>query len=507
MKKIAFLFLAFQIVLFSCRTAKVGSKDQTEIVFLHLNDVYEISPLEGGKKGGMARVATVRKELIQKNPNVVTVLSGDFLSPSVLGTLKYEGKTIRGRQMVDAMNAVGIDWVCLGNHEFDISEADLQERINESKFNWINTNALQNKGGNLEPFGKIVNGVKQPFAKTKILEFKDAKGNTIKVGLFGILLPSNRKDFVFYDDFFESAKKAYNELKPQCDFVVALTHIDKADDAKLATMLPDLKLMMGGHDHDNMIQKIGGVTLAKADANAKTVYIHRLIYNAKTKSVEVKSELKEINDKIADEPTTAAVVKKWEDIADENYRKMGLDKNNVIYVAKEPLDGRESSIRNFQTNLGNLIAKSTAAAVPSGVDCAIFNGGSVRIDDQLEGDVTELDILRVLPFGGKVLGVKMKGRLLERTLETGLKNKGSGGYLQWDNVRYDEASKQWFINGKLLDVNQEYNVSTSDFLMSGKEKGLDFLTTKNPDVVSVYEPKDSDVGGDIRRAVIVYLKK
>jgi 2',3'-cyclic-nucleotide 2'-phosphodiesterase (5'-nucleotidase family) len=53
--------------------------------FLHMNDVYELIPLGGGKKGGMARVATIRQLLIQENPNTFTVLSGDVVSPSALG--------------------------------------------------------------------------------------------------------------------------------------------------------------------------------------------------------------------------------------------------------------------------------------------------------------------------------------------------------------------------------------------------------------------------------------
>ncbi|CAF4969748.1 unnamed protein product, partial [Rotaria socialis] len=45
--------------------------------FLQMNDVYELKPLGGGTKGGMARVATIRKLLLQENPNTITVVSGD----------------------------------------------------------------------------------------------------------------------------------------------------------------------------------------------------------------------------------------------------------------------------------------------------------------------------------------------------------------------------------------------------------------------------------------------
>ena len=504
------LFLSITIIVGGCRTSKVSKPSQREVAvtFLHLNDVYEISPLENGKIGGMARVATVRQELLKENPNTITVLSGDFLSPSVTGTLRYEGKGIKGKQMVEVMNAVGVDWVCFGNHEFDLDDKDLQERINESTFNWVNTNALQNIKGKLEPFGKIVNGTKVPFPKTQIFTFKNAKGEEVKMGMFGIVLPSNPKDFVWYEDFFESAKKAYNALKTQCDFVVGLTHINKVDDITLAGMLPDVKLLMGGHDHDNMIEKIGNVTMAKADANAKSAYIHRIVYNKSTHETKVSSELRKIDNQIVDNPEAAIVVKKWEDIADASFKAIGIDKNEVIADLKEPLDGHETTVRNQQAPMGSMIAKAMAAASPTATDCAFFNGGSIRIDDIVSGKITQLDVLRILPFGGKVIELKMRGRLLERILATGLKNKGSGGYLQWDRISYDETKKQWLINGKLLDVNQEYNVVTSDFLFSGKERNLDFFTKANPDIVSVTDTfPEGDIRNDIRKAVIGYLKK
>src|SRR5690242_4932886 len=56
------------------------------VTLVHLNDVYEILPVEGGKSGGLARVATVIKQLKATRTPVVTTLAGDYLSPSALGT-------------------------------------------------------------------------------------------------------------------------------------------------------------------------------------------------------------------------------------------------------------------------------------------------------------------------------------------------------------------------------------------------------------------------------------
>jgi 5'-nucleotidase / UDP-sugar diphosphatase len=498
----------------SCKTAQNTtqklSPNEVQISILHVNDVYEISPLEGGKVGGMARLATLKKELTQKNPNTLTILAGDFLNPAVISTFKHEGKSIRGKQMVEAMNAVGFDWVGLGNHEFDLDEDDLQKRINESNFNWLASNVLQNKKGNLEPLGKMLSGVKIPFQKTTILTFRNPSGKLVKMGMFSVVLPSNKKEYVWYSDFFEAAQKTYEMLKPQCDFVVAITHLNKVDDAKLAEMLPEVKLLMGGHDHDNMIQKVGNVVIAKADANAKTAYIHNIIFDTETKNVLINSDLRKIDESISMDSAVAVVVKKWDDIMDVALKKVGMDRNDAVAQLSEKLDGRETSMRNSHTNLGDLIAKAMTASASKPVDCTVFNSGSVRIDDQLSGKITQLDIMRVLPFGGKIVEVSLKGRLLERILETGLKNKGNGGFLQWDKITHDEAKNEWFVNGKLLDVNQDYYISIPKFMMEGKETNFGYLTAQNPDVLKINESDEkdlSDIRNDVRKVLIAYLKR
>lgn len=513
MKQLILLGCLFTVLFSSCRTAQTvsqkSSERQVDITFLHVNDVYEISSLEGGKVGGMARLATLRKELISKNANTVTILAGDFLNPALISTFKYEGKSIKGKQMVEAMNAVGFDWVGLGNHEFDLDEADLQKRIDESTFNWLASNALENRKGDLTPFYKMVNGVKTSFPKTAILTFKNAQGRAVKMGMFSVVLPSNKRDYVYYSDFFETAVKTYEILKPECDFVVAITHLNKADDAKLAAMLPEIKLIMGGHDHDNMIEKVGNTIIAKADANAKTAYVHTITFDTESKKVLINSNLRKLNESIAQDSAVAMVVKKWDDIMDVALKKVGMDRNEVVTQLSEPLDGRESTMRNGRSNLGDLIAKSMTASASKPVDCSIFNSGSVRIDDQLSSRITQLDIMRILPFGGKIVEVALKGRLLERILESGIKNKGNGGFLQWDKIRHDETKNEWFINGKLLDVNQDYYIAIPKFMMEGKETNLGYLTAQNLDVQSITESDEKDINdvrNDVRKILIAYMK-
>ena len=157
MKRILHLLLLFSVLsIYSCssprRTTGVNDDGRISITFVQINDVYEISPLDNGKSGGMARVATLKKNYLAKNQNTFLVLAGDFVSPSVFNSLKYEGNRIRGKQMVETMNAAGMDFVVFGNHEFDIPDADLQSRINESNFKWISTNTFRKQGNTVSPF-------------------------------------------------------------------------------------------------------------------------------------------------------------------------------------------------------------------------------------------------------------------------------------------------------------------------------------------------------------------
>ena len=88
MKKI-FILSFLVLFIFSCK-----QNEPVEFIILQMNDVYEIAPVEGGKAGGMARVATLRNQLLEENPHVITTLSGDFVSPSLIGTLTYQGEKI-----------------------------------------------------------------------------------------------------------------------------------------------------------------------------------------------------------------------------------------------------------------------------------------------------------------------------------------------------------------------------------------------------------------------------
>ena len=503
------LFFRFAFVLSaftSCTaTRNAASKDdgRIEVTFVQINDVYEIAPLSGGKEGGMARVATLKKEYHQRNPNTFLVIAGDFLSPSVYNSLQYEGKAIRGKQMIEAMNAAGMDFAVFGNHEFDIKESELQERINESDFQWISSNAFHKTGSGTAPFTYRNTTIPETF----VLNIRDADGTTAKIGFIGLVLPFNKADYVSYTAALSTAKEMYNRLKDSVDAVIAITHQSLQDDITLAKEIPGLAAIMGGHEHDQHFEKVGKIYITKALANAKSAYVINLTINKKKKRIKVTPGLEKINETVAIDSTTNAVVQKWQNIAEKNYSSLGFDAKKVLITTGDPLDGREAEVRSHATNLTKLIIASIADAVPT-ADVVLMNSGSIRVDDIVQMPVTEYDIIRTLPFGGGIREADMKGSLLIRVLEQGKKNIGSGGYLV-HNENLVNAEDKWLLNNVPIDASKIYHVAITDFLLTGKEANLDYLNPTNADIVKVYDAATtiSDPRSDIRLAVIRYLGK
>ncbi len=501
--------LAFVCCFSACKVAQnsVAKKDdgKIEVVFVEVNDVYEIAPLSGGWEGGMARVATLKKQQQQLNKNTFLVMAGDFVSPSVFNSLQYEGKAIRGKQMVAAMNAAGMDFAVFGNHEFDIKEGELQDRLNESQFNWIATNTFHKKGTEIKPFSKKT----APVPKWHIQTVTDADGTTARIAIIGLTLPSNPAEYVHYTDAFDEAKKAYALLKDSADAVVALTHQTLAEDVRLAKEVPGLALILGGHEHDQRFEKVGNVYITKAHSNARSAYVVKMDLKPKKKKVSISPSLHYLNESIAIDSTTDAVVQQWITIADKAFRQSGFDARKVVLENGLPLEGRETETRHRSTNLTQLVISAMETAVPT-ADVALFNAGSIRVDDVLNPPISQYDIIRAMPFGGGIREVDMRGSLLQKVLTAGRNNRGNGGFLQYSaTVNYYQASRRWFWKESVIDENKIYHVALPEFLLSGKETNLQFLNEKNEDIVKVY-PAETTVGtakSDIRLAIIQHLQK
>lgn len=492
--KLVFLVIGFLACGGSRRSTASRDDQRLEFTIVQVNDVYEIAPVSGGQEGGMARVATISNLLKAKNKNTFLVMAGDFLSPSVYNSLRYQDKRIRGRQMVEAMNAARFDFAVFGNHEFDIYDWELQERIDESRFQWISSNSFQKTRDSVRPFRRIDSSHAQNIPQTFLLHLTDEDGTQVTIGLLGINIDSNPASYVEYTDPLTTAKQLYTRIKDSCDAVIAITHQTIASDKILAQQIPAIPLIVGGHEHDMRFEKQGNTFITKAHSNARSAYRISIAIDKQKKLVTVRPSLVMLDSTVAQDSATSRVVIKWSKIAADNYASIGFDPSKIVIARGDSLEGREVYTRVGPTNLTKIMVEAMKAAAPD-ADVVINNAGSIRLDDVLYPPISQYDILRTLPFGGSIREVEMKGALLMRVLRAGELNKGSGGYLHHSGLPAH------------FDTAKVYRVAMSDFLLSGAEANLRFLNVDNPQIVKVYaEAKGvEDPRSDIRLAIVRLL--
>lgn len=467
--------------------ASCAGSSPARLTIVHFNDVYEIGPVEGGRTGGLARVAAIIKDLRRTNPPIVATLGGDYLSPSALSIPRVDGEPIAGRQMVDVLNVLGLEWATLGNHEFDLPEAAFRARLTQSKFGIVTSN--------------ITDGEGKAFPNTRDFAIVpvSAGGRTIKIGLIGLTMKSDSKTWVRYGPVIENAKAAIARMRATgpVDAIIALTHLPMDEDQALVTAVPEIDLSLGGHEHENYLLYRGGdlTPIVKADANVRTVAVITVTFPESGRP-EVSVRLQAITEAIAPDAAVDAEVKRWTTIAFDAFRKDGFEPDRVVATLPYALDGRQYAVRNTTGNMTTVIMD--ALAREASPDVVLMNGGSIRIDDELPaGPVTEYDVIRILPFGGAVTRVSMPGSLLLRALEAGERNRGSGGFLS--ALGASKSGDRWFVQGKPLNPSTRYRVAMPEYLMTGREANLPFLTRTHPLIGNIEDLRD------IRQALIAEL--
>ena len=454
------------------------------IHILHFNDVYEITPVEAGRSGGLARVAALRRALRDSFPSLITTLGGDFVSPSALGTARVGGQRLNGRQMVDVLNAVGLDIAVLGNHEFDVNRDAFLARLNEARFVIIAANVADSTG---RPFPKVL-----PHAIRTVR----AGGRDVRVAFLGVVIPSNRPSWSRVTDPFEAARREAALLRDSADVIVALTHLSVDDDARLLEENPAVDVVLGGHEHENYTLRRGSrfAPVLKSDANARSVQIVAITPPTAGRQAQVASRLVPVVQGMPEDTSVARVVGGWVDSAYAGFERDGFRPRDVVATTPIPLDGREATVRNQRSALTDLIGAAMRREVPD-AELSVFNSGSIRVDDELPpGPITQYDVIRVLPFGGRIVDVRLRGDLLAKVLDAGVGNKGSGGFLQRTGV--DSSATGWRVGGAALDAARMYRVAISDYLLTGAEVGIGFLKRDAPGVEVVGDRRD------IRQAVI-----
>jgi 5'-nucleotidase / UDP-sugar diphosphatase len=465
-------------------SAQKPASPTVEFTILHFNDVYEVERPRDQTLGGLSRVAALRTKLVAENPRTYAMFSGDALSPSPIGGAVIDGDELAGRQMVAVLNVMGLDFATFGNHEFDLKKDQLSARLKESTFTWISSNATDAVGRGLPGVpGEVILQVHQA-------------GTEIRVGLIGLSIDSTRPDYVRFQDPVSVAREKARKLTGSCDVIIALTHLAIDEDRRVATAVPEIHLILGGHEHRHSFEckataERFSAPIAKADSNAKTVTVHRLAFNTQTRHLTIRSQLVPISGE--PDPRTGAapsdvdlrtdrLAKYWKQRGFAGLKDtFGRDPSEVVAQSDVPLDGLESSVRYHPTNLTELIGQAMMASVPD-AQAAIYNSGSIRVDDVLgPGLISVYDVYRILPYPGKVIAAQLPGDLLIELLEKSVTIPDEGGFLQMTKIERNNE-KVWLIGGKPIAPGTLYPLAINDYLIQGRE--LIYGEVRNPQTIN-----------------------
>lgn len=481
------LALALLFALFAVPHAPLAQTRRActvRVTLLQVNDVYRFTPADRGARGGLARVSTLRKRVMQESPNTLFLLSGDTISPSV------ESITYKGAQMIDAWNQTGLDYSVFGNHEFDYGDEVLLQRMKESKFKWLGANVVDSKTG-------------QTFGATPLFDVREIGG--VKVGLFGITLPETKTTSkpgptTEFRDPCETAKLLIPQMRAAgAQAVVALTHLSLAQDKALARCAPGIDVIIGGHEHTLLQSASGGTPIFKMTADARQLGRIDLNIDPVTNRVEsIDWQIIPVDSTVEDDPAFAPVV--------EKYSKLTAELDAPVGRTSVPLDARSPTSRSEETNVADFITDAFRRA--AGTDVALINGGSIRADDVLPaGDLTVRDVLSILPFGNDLAVIEVTGDVLREALEHGVSLTAPGAepgrFPQVSGLRFSfDASKPAgsrvsgvTVGGKPLDPKKSYTLVTTSFVAGGGDQYAMFKG--RPDVLKT---KLTD-SGVLRKAI------
>jgi len=454
-KKILSLVLVLAVV-FSF--GSFAAETSTDITLVHINDTHA-KVFEGKYDGmGIAKVAEKVEALKAENPNTLLLDAGDSFHGTTFATLE------EGASIVKVMNAMNVDVMTAGNHDFNYGQDRLVELSKMANFPILAANVTKEDGTNLVDSYII----------------KEIDG--VKIGIFGIASPEttykthpdNVKGLTFADPV-ESSKAMVAELKGKADVIVALAHVGLDEETlvkstDIAKALPEIDVIIDGHSHTDLEEgmMVNGVLIVSSGEYTKNVGIVDLtIMDGKVTSKSAKLFTKA---EAADMEGSAKVTALMDEIKADQEKITSV----VLSSTKTILDGERGQVRAGETNLGNLIAD--AMINESDADVAITNGGGIRASIPV-GKITKGDVITVLPFGNYIITKEVKGADIKAAIENGVDSypgtKGAFPHVAGFKYTFDanlpagERVTSITKNGKALDMNKTYVLATNNFMAAG----------------------------------------
>lgn len=485
MKKITLvLLLLFQIL-------TVHSNAQQTITILHLNDTHStLAPLAprdeflNGKQGGIARATSVINSERTFDPDLLLLHAGDASVGDLFFNFGFQVPELTW------MNMMGFDAMAVGNHEFDLTPAVLLGSLQ---------NVFPLPSDAFPLLGANINAQAVPDLDAYLSDYTTKTIGTLKIGIFGLLTPetnvlSQPAPVIIEDDVTEimniAGVNAYTLRNFEgCDVVILLSHLGVEFDMAVASMVPGIDVIIGGHDHYNYSEPIpvpnpnsGTTWIVQAGSNYQ--YIGKLKIDVTVDGTVSLNDysLIHLDESIPEEPSVKAFVDGLiNDI--ESFYSIPFFTQPFGYSDAFHKEETKNllSLGNHDTPIGNLVADAFKSL--TGTDIAIHAGGSTAQPIH-KGPFTIADIFRVNGYGFNTVNTlgfqlatfKMTGEALWMGLEFGLSSIESNDefFIQVSGLeyRYDvtrpsgERLVSVRINGNNINPAAIYSVTASEVVLS-----------------------------------------
>ena len=456
--------------------------DGDTLTILHVNDTHSHLTAGGprnttleGTLGGIARIATLVRRLEATSPNPWFVHAGDLS----VGDIFYNA--YHGVPEYRILKSLGCKAMAVGNHEWDLGPAVLESAL---------TAAFGGSKG--FPLLSANTGLDDPHVRglrKYILPFITGRAGGSMIGLFGLTTPEtnlfSNPAPARVDTPFRYAAAIVDTLRARgCSAIICLSHLGLSLDRQLASKVPGINIIVGGHDHYELRLPVavasGGDTtwIFQAGANYHNVGVVRvLIRDCHVRLLA--SNLIPVDSSVA---KSREVDRKVSSLVRGVESKYGPVFSNQIAASRGFFSEVADSLMqrtHGETPVGTLV--TDAFRDLTGTDIAIEPGGSTS-DPLYPGPVVADDCFRVIGYGfnsGDGLGYPLvrfdiTGGGLVQGIEMGLADIESNDeyFLQSSGLRYtydpSRRAGERFVSatvaGEPLGPARSYSVTANYFV-------------------------------------------
>lgn len=450
--------------------ALAGCQRKQPIVILYENDAH--CAVEG-----YARLAGQRDAERQHTPYVAVVSSGDFAQGNTVGSLT------KGEAIVRIMNAVGYDYLTIGNHEFDYTVPQMQHLselltaktlcCNFSRYEQDNDDKDDRDDDDLYP----------------AYEVKDFGGT--KVGFIGVATPSTFRSSTptyFIDDngnllynfhqtdTYECVQEAVNDAREEgAEVIIVLSHL--GDDPEVAysrgliAATHGIDVVLDGHAHHVLNERLvndRGDSVTLTSTGTKFAYIGRLTidtHNRVTTELLPISDCHRVNQAVQD--TVLAIQQELE-------ARVNAPVGTTAFALADRDNQDNRLVRKQETNLGDFMAD--VARYTTGANIGVCNGGGLRAGLYNE-TITFGNIVSIWPFNNTMRVVECTGQQLLDAFEVSAANlpRENGDFMHVSGLRYTinphvPTSVIWDDNRMFNGVGKTRRIAKMEvFMLAGGE--------------------------------------